>query len=309
MATIHTQQHTQSMLGAALVLLSAIAFSSKAVMVKLAYAYHVDVETLLVLRMAFAAPFYLAIAVWLYVSGKVEHLGRRDVVALLLLGTLGGYLPMWLDFAGLAHVTAGLERVILFLYPTMVVLISAVLFSRAIVRHEVAALLLSYVGVAIAAGGDVLAVGQLTTETMLGAGLIFASALIYAGYLVASGKLIPRLGVLPFTALIMLVASATATGHYLSMPHAAGLTGLPMQVYGIALLMAMVATVLPSFMLSAGIQRVGSSRAAMLGMVGPVSTIYLAYVYLGEGVGWLQLGGTALVMAGVFALTAGRSAR
>lgn len=309
MATIYPQQNTHSMLGAALVLLSAIAFSSKAVMVKLAYAYHVDVETLLVLRMAFAAPIYLAIAVWLYASGKVEHLERRDLISLLLLGTLGGYLPMWLDFAGLAHVTAGLERIILFLYPTMVVLISAVLFSRVIVRHEVVALLLSYAGVAMAAGGDVLAVGQLTTETVLGAALIFASALTYAGYLVASGKLIPRLGVLPFTAIIMLVASVTSTGHYLSLPHPVTLTDLPSEVYGIALLMAMVATVLPSFMLSAGIQRIGSSRAAMLGMVGPVSTIYLAYVYLGEGVGWLQLGGTVLVMAGVFALTVGRSTR
>jgi len=286
------------------VLLSAVAFSSKAVMVKLAYAYGVDVETLLVLRMAFAAPFYLGIAVWLYLTGKVEHLERGDLLVITMLGVVGGYLPMWLDFAGLAYVSAGLERIILFLYPTFVVLISAMVFGRIVGRHELLALGLCYAGVAMAAGGDVLAVGQLTHQAVLGTALVFFSALIYAGYLVASGRLIPRLGVLPFTAIIMLVASLTATGHYLVLPHQASLTGLPTQVYGIALLMAVVATVLPSFMLSAGIHRVGSSRAAMYGMAGPVSTILLAYLFLGEAIGLLQLVGTGFVIAGVFAITA-----
>lgn len=306
MSNQQSSDPTQALTGAFLVLVSAVAFSSKAVMVKLAYAYHVDVETLLVLRMAFSAPFYLAMAAWLFLAGKVEHLGRGDILAMLLLGAVGGYLPMWLDFAGLAYVTAGLERIILFLYPTMVVLISAMLFGRAIGRQEVFALILCYAGVAMAAGGDVLAVGQLTHQTVLGAVLIFASALTYAGYLVASGKLIPKLGVLPFTACIMLVASLTATGHYVAIPHQADLTQLPAHVYGIALLMAVVATVLPSFMLSAGIHRIGSSRAALVGMVGPVSTILLAYVFLGEGVTALQLAGTALVMAGVLAITVKR---
>jgi len=303
MANTQPNHPAQAITGAAFVVLSAVAFSSKAVMVKLAYAYDVDVETLLVLRMAFAAPFYLAIATWLYFAGKVEHLERRDLLAIVLLGSVGGYLPMWLDFSGLAYVSAGLERIILFLYPTMVVLISAMLFGRAIGRQEVVALLLCYAGAAVAAGGDVLAVGQLTSRIALGAGLIFASALTYAGYLVASGRLIPKLGVLPFTACIMLVASMTATGHYLAIPHQTALTGLPGNVYGIALLMAVVATVLPSFLLSAGIHRIGSSRAAMLGMAGPVSTILLAYLFLGEAVTPPQLAGTALVIAGVLAIT------
>ena len=167
MATTQTQQTTQSIIGTAFVLLSAVAFSSKAVMVKLAYAYDVDVETLLLLRMAFSAPFYLAIAAWLYFTGKVEHLERRDLLVIGLLGAVGGYLPMWLDFAGLAYVSAGLERIILFLYPTMVVLISAMVFGRAIGRQELVALMLCYTGVAVAAGGDVLAVGQMTPQVML----------------------------------------------------------------------------------------------------------------------------------------------
>ncbi len=303
MATTQTHYNTQSFVGAAFVLLAAVAFSSKAVMVKLAYADGVDVESLLVLRMLFSAPFYLGIAAWLYFTGKVEHLARRDWVAVALLGAVGGYLPMWLDFAGLAYVSAGLERIILFVYPTMVVLISAMVLGRAIGRREVYALGLSYVGVAVAAGGDVQSVGQLTPQMLLGAALVFVSALVYAGYLVASGHLIPKLGVMPFTACIMLVASLASGVHYVVMPHPMALDGLPFHVYAIALLMAVVATVLPSFLLSAGIHRIGSSRAALVGTVGPVSTIYLAYMFLGEDVTVLQLAGTACVMAGVFAIT------
>jgi drug/metabolite transporter (DMT)-like permease len=303
MATINTQNKTQYIVGAALVLFSAIAFSSKAVMVKLAYAYGVDVETLLALRMLFSAPFYLVMAVWLFWTGKVEHLTMRDYAAITILGAVGGYLPMWLDFAGLVYVSAGLERIILFVYPTMVVLISAMLLGRAIGRTEVVALVLSYVGVAVAAGGDVFSGGQVTSRTMLGAGLIFASALTYAGYLVASGKLIPKLGVLPFTVCIMLMTSLTASAHYAAMPHQVALTGLPVHVYGIGALMAVVATVLPSFLLSAGIHRIGSSQAALVATIGPVSTIYLAYLFLGEAVTATQMIGTICVMAGVFAIT------
>lgn len=293
----------QALTGAIFVLLSAIAFSSKAVMVKLAYAYHVDVETLLALRMAFSAPFYLILAAWLYFTGRAERLGRRDIAVLVLLGAVGGYLPMWFDFAGLSYVSAGVERVILFLYPTMVVVISATLFGQRIARLEVFALILSYVGAVMAAGGDVLAAGPALHQTVLGAALVFASALIYAGYLVASGRLIPKFGAMAFTAYIMLVISLTAAGHYLAIPHHADLLHLPHQVYGIALLMAMVATVLPSFLLGAGIHRIGSNRAALVGTIGPVSTIYLAYVFLGEGVNALQLAGTGLVMAGVLTIT------
>lgn len=301
MAKIQSNYST-AFIGAAFVLVSAVAFSSKAVMVKLAYGYHVDAETLLALRMAFAAPFYLASAVWLYAVGKVDHLDRRDIGAILLLGTVGGYLPMWFDFAGLQYVSAGVERVILFLYPTMVVIISAVMFGYRIGRLEVAALAASYVGVALAAGDNVFA-GQATGHTMLGAVLIFFSAMSYAAYLVASGRMIRKFGAMAFTACIMLVISLTAAGHYFATPHHVDLTRLPQPVYVIALLMAVVATVLPSFLLSAGIQRVGSNRAAMLGMVGPVSTILLAWVFLGEGVTGMELVGTGLVMAGVLAIT------
>lgn len=303
MASQHSVTPSQAFTGAIFVLVSAIAFSSKAVMVKLAYGYHVDTETLLALRMAFAAPFYLAVAIWVQVSGKIAHLTRRDVLALLLLGTVGGYLPMWADFAGLEYVSAGVERVILFLYPTMVVLISALLFGSRIGRREVFALGASYIGVALAAGAEVFAPAVASPHGLLGAGLIFFSALTYAAYLVASGRLIPRIGATAFTACIMLLISLTSAVHFALTPHHTSLSGLPAPVYGITLLMAVVATVLPSFLLSAGIHRIGSNRAALVGTVGPVSTILLAWMFLGEGVTALQLLGTAFVVMGVLSIT------
>lgn len=303
MATQSNNPPSQAFIGAILVLVSAVAFSSKAVMVKLAYGYQVDAETLLALRMAFSAPFYLAIALWAYFSGRSAHLNQKDVFALVLLGTVGGYVPMWFDFAGLQYVSAGVERVILFLYPTMVILISAVLFGSRIGRREVFALAASYVGVAMAAGAEVLSPVVAAPHALLGAVLIFFASLTYAGYLVASGQLIPRIGAAAFTAYIMLVISLSSAAHLSLTPHHTALVGLPMQVYMISLLMAVVATVLPSFLLSAGIHRIGSNRAALLGTVGPVSTIFLGWMFLGEGVTVLQLLGTTFVIIGVLTIT------
>lgn len=303
MATQNPVFPSQALTGAIFVLVSAVAFSSKAVMIKLAYGYHVDTETLLILRLAFAAPIYLWIAAWMYRHGKSAHLTQQDVMAIVLLGTTG-YLPMWADFAGLAYVSAGVERVILFLYPTIVVLISAVLFGSRIGQREVFALGASYIGVAMAVGEEVLALNTTSSHTLLGVALIFISAFTYAGYLVMSGRLIPRIGATVFTTYTMLVLSVTSTVHFALTSHPVSLSGLPVQVYGISLLMAIVATVLPSFLLSAGIHRVGSSRAALLGTIGPVSTMGLAWMFLGEGVTALQLLGTVFVVAGVLAISA-----
>lgn len=302
MATQHPTHTSQALTGAIFVLVSAIAFSSKAVMIKLAYGYRVDTEMLLILRMAFAAPIYLGIAAWIYRSGKSAHLTQKDMIAIVLLGT-AGYLPMWADFAGLAYVSAGVERVILFLYPTMVVLISAALFGSRIGRREVFALGASYIGVAMAAGEEVLAPQAAAPHALLGAALIFISAFTYAGYLVISGRLIPRIGATAFTAYTMLVLSATSAVHFALTSHPVSFSGLPVQVYGISLLMAIVATVLPSFLLSEGIHRIGSNRAALLGTIGPVSTMGLAWMFLGEGVTALQLLGTLFVVAGVLVIS------
>ncbi len=292
----------QALIGAVLVFTAAIAFSSKAVIVKLAYAYPTDPETLLALRMGFSAPFFLGMWLWARSRAGAAFISRGDYGRLLVLGVLGGYLPMWLDFAGLVYVTAGLERVVLFLYPTMVLLLSALLYGQRIGRREVFSLVASYIGVAFAVGHDFSALKSGAGDTALGVMLVLASSFTYAAYLVFSGRLIPRLGSATFTSASMLVASVTASVHFLLTPHKVSVLQLSPPVYGLALLMAVVATVLPALMLSAGIQRIGSSRASLMGAIGPVSTIVLAYIFLGEAITALQLMGTGLVLVGVLAI-------
>jgi len=286
-----------------MVFVAAIAFSSKAIMVKLAYAYIPDPEILLTLRMGFAAPFFLLLLIWARTHKEAKPISRRDLAALLFFGVLGGYAPMWFDFAGLVYVTAGLERVVLYLYPTMVILISAWRYHQPMTRREIFSLITSYIGVALAVGHDMMVLKSGTAQTLLGVTLVLASALTYAVYIVISGRLIPRVGSTSFTATSMLVASTAAAIH-MALTHPIGnLLHLPAPVYGLGLLMAIVATVLPALLLSAGIHRIGSNRASLIGAVGPVSTIVLAFAFLDETITPLQLAGTFMVMAGVLTVS------
>jgi drug/metabolite transporter (DMT)-like permease len=295
----------QLLIGAAMVLLSAIAFSSKAIIVKLAYVYPVNAATLIALRMAFSIPFFVGLAVWVHAQPHTVSLDRLDKMTLLVLAIVGGYGSMWLNFEGLAHVTAGLERVILFLYPTLVVLMSAVMFRHAITRREIFAMITSYAGVVLVVWHDV---GISTQDTLLGAGLVLASAIVYAGYLIVSGRLIPKMGASMFTAYTMMIASAASGVHFLLTEPIAVMLHLPMQVYGLSLLMAVVATVLPSILMNMGIQRLGSNRAALMSAIGPVATIVLAYFFLGEPLSWIQGLGTLLVLVGVIAVSLTKAA-
>jgi len=291
-----------NIIGAILVFIAAVTVSSKAIMVKLAYAYPVDASTLIALRMAFSTPFFIGLAIWSHASAA-SKINRKDAYAIVVLGALGGYGPMLLDFAGLVYVTAGLERVILYIYPTIVVLMSAFLFKQTITKPVYFALGITYVGVALAVGHDVLTVKSGAAGTMLGVMLVAASAIAYAAYLVASGRLIPRVGASAFTAYSMLAAAVASGVHYASTSHQVSIVRLPQSVYVISLLMAVIATVLPAILLNMGIQRIGSSKAALISSVGPVSTILLAYGFLGEGVTWLQMVGTGLVLAGVLVIS------
>lgn len=210
---------------------------------------------------------------------------------------------MLLDFAGLAYVTAGLERVILFLYPAIVIMLSAILFKHRISQHEWFALVITYVGVALVVWHDLSLAKSGSADTLLGAALVLASAITYAAYLVYSGWAIPRIGSTSFTAYSMLAAAMASGVHYASTSHTTAILHLPVQVYWLSLLMAVVATVLPAILLNAGIQRIGSNKSSLISSIGPVSTILLAYIFLGEHITWLQLGGTGLVLLGVLAIS------
>lgn len=287
----------EALLGIVFSLLAAIGFSVKSILVKLAYVYHVDAVTLLTLRMAFAVPFFVGVAVWARARYS-EALGRQEWLILAALG-LGYYLFNYLDFLGLQFISAGLERLIQFLYPTMTVILAALLHRRAILPRVVAAMLLSYAGIAMVFVHDV-RVSQ--GGIALGSSLVFASTLFYAIYLVGAGHSIARMGTMRFTAYAMIVASSISLTQFVA-THSLEVLIQPLPVYQLAILMAIFSTVLPVFLLTAGIRRIGSGEASLIGSIGPVFTIYLAHVFLGESVSLLQIAGSLLVLVGVVAVS------
>lgn len=283
--------------GVVFVLLAAVAFSGKAVVAKLMYRTgEVDAVTVLALRMAFSLPFFAVIGLR-EAKRASRPVTRKEGVALLFLGLVGYYAASFLDFLGLELISAGLERLILFLYPTLVALMLAARARRWPTRREVLALVLSYGGIALVFTGDV-EISQGGARAALGALLIFGSAITYATYLVGNGELAARIGTARFTAYAMLVSSAASILQFL-VAHPLRALRVSGTVYGYALVLAFVCTVLPTFMTSAGIARIGASHTAIVSSVGPVATIGLGAYFLGETVTGLEIVGAALVLAGV----------
>jgi drug/metabolite transporter (DMT)-like permease len=285
--------------GALLVGVAAIAFSGKAIIVKLAYRHGVDAVTLLALRMLFSAPLFFALGWWAG-RGAVEAIAPADRRSIFFLGMIGYYLSSYFDFLGLQYITAALERLVLFLYPTFVMLLSAAIFKRPITRRDVAALALSYVGIVF------VFVNDLKTQpgnVVLGSAWVMLSALLYASYLLGSGRLVQRVGSLRFACHAGLVSCIGVLAHFAIASDARALFSQPAPVYWLALVMAVVSTVLPIAMTAEGIRRIGASRASVIGSVGPIATIFLGLVFLGEPITLIQLFGAALVMGGVLAAT------
>ena len=291
--------------GTLFALVAAIGFSAKAIMVKLAYIDAVDAITLLALRMAFSLPFFLIVAAMENRNTRRPPLTAKDKLAVIGLGLTGYYLASYLDFMGLQYISAGLERLILFLYPTMVVLISALVFKHRIVRSVLFALLISYAGIALVFLHDLRVLQHNTPPGFfrpLGSLLVFGSALAYAVYLVGAGQSIQRIGATRFTAYVMTVACVACLVQF-AVTHAVTDLNLPPRVYGLSMAMAVFSTVLPAFLLAAAMHRIGSMHTSMIGSIGPVSTIYLAYVFLGERLSLIQILGSILVLAGVLMIS------
>jgi drug/metabolite transporter (DMT)-like permease len=289
----------QQVAGIVFALVAAIGFSAKAIMVKLAYHDTVDPITLLALRMAFALPFFLVVAARENRNKHSQPLTARDKLAVIGLGFIGYYLASYLDFLGLQYISAGLERLILFLYPTMVVLISALVFGDRIGRTARFALLISYAGIALVFLHDMKAT---ELDALTGSVLVFGSALAYAVYLVGAGHTIARIGASRFTAYVMTVACAACLVQF-AVTHPVAALKLPARVYALSIGMAVFSTVLPAFLLAAAMRRIGSMHTSMIGSIGPVSTILLAYVFLGERMSPEQIAGSVLVMAGVLMIS------
>jgi drug/metabolite transporter (DMT)-like permease len=297
----------KNILGAILIFVGAVCFSAKAVMVKLTYIHEVDAITVLTLRMLFSLPFYIVIL--FFNRKKLQEsqslLTRKDWVNVVIMGVVGYYLASIFDFIGLAYVTAGLERLILFIYPTIVIILSAVFLKKKIGKVEYISLGLTYLGVLIVFFDDAV-VSQ--NNLWLGTACIFASALTYAFYLVGTGQLTPKLGSVNYTALSMIVSSVAVFIHYLVMSeNNIGNLFVDKDVLWLTFNMAVFSTVIPSFLIAEGIRLMGSGRASIVASVGPVSTIILAYFFLNESFGPIQFVGTVLVLAGVITVSVKKS--
>ncbi len=282
--------------GPLMVLVAATGFAFKAILIKILYAeFSIDAETLLALRLLFALPFFILMA--LLAGGSARAFSARDWRALVALGFVGYYLSSYLDFLGLQYISAGLERLILFLQPTIVVLLSAFLFKTAVRRHHLISIALSYGGIALVFASN-LSLAQDPHAVLLGSGLVFLSALAYACYLIGSGTVIPRMGAARFTGYASIIACGFATGQFFISHGIAGLAQ-PAKVYWLSLTMAVVSTVLPIWLMAEGVKRIGASQVSMISAIGPVITIYLGWLILGEAVTAIQLTGALLVLAGV----------
>lgn len=271
-----------------------VAFSIRPLLIKIAYVYAPDPVTLLALRMIFSLPFFLAAALWVGRRGATTPLQRRDMLHVAALGFIGYYLASFLDFLGLQYVSAGLGRLILFLYPTIVVLLSALFLGQRVRPRDAAALVICYAGISLVLS---VAIGH-NPNLPLGAALVFAGSVMYAVYLVAGTEVIHRVGALRFSAYALLVASLCAIVQFLAVRPLSALA-LPVEVYVVAFVMATVSTVLPVFMTSEALRRIGANHVAILGALGPVTTVFLGWLGLDEQPAPLQILGGILVLMGV----------
>jgi drug/metabolite transporter (DMT)-like permease len=290
----HGKRHLAT--GLALATCGAIAFSGKAIIVKLAYRYGVDAVTLIMYRMLFALPMFLLLAWW---AGRGKpRLSARDWVAVSGLGFCGYYLASFLDFLGLQYVTASLERLVLYLNPTLVLLLSLAIFRRRVSAKQLMAMAVSYVGIALVFGHE-MALDQ--PGTTLGAALVFASALSYALYLVVSAEELKRIGSLRLTGLASTVACVLCIAQFVLLRPLSAADVAPAVVW-LSLLNAVACTVAPILMVMMAMERIGAALTAQTGLVGPLATISMGVVFLGEPFTAWTFAGTAFVLAGIWLL-------
>jgi drug/metabolite transporter (DMT)-like permease len=289
------------LIGLAIAIAGAILFSAKAIVAKLIYRYHVDAVTLIAFRMLFSLPFFAIIAMWK--AWTEAALSTADRARIVLLGLLGYYLSSFLDFLGLQYISAGLERLILFLTPSFVLLISFFFLKRRVGVLEWVALVTAYLGTVLVFIHDARFGGP---NVLVGGALVLGSALSYAGYLLLSGELVRRVGALRLVAYAMCVSSAACIAQFFILRPPSMLVQ-PSAVYGLSLINAVLCTVFPVLLTMIAVSRIGAATASQAGMVGPVSTLFLGAVILDEPIAAIQLAGTTLVLAGIYLLSQKRT--
>ncbi len=284
--------------------LGTILFSTKAILIKLCFkTTNIDASSLLMLRMLFALPFYAA-AMWYYFANQqLKKVKPSTYFAAGLIGLLGYYMSSLFDFIGLQYVSASIERIILFIYPTLAVLLNLLIFKVAITKRQWLAILITYIGIGLAYWGELNQIPD-TKMFFFGTWMILLCAITFAFYLVGSGKIIPKIGAPQFTSQSMLAASVGIFIHYF-VTHQQGIASIvDMPIFysssiWLVIALAIIATVIPSFLMSGGMKRIGSNDLAIITSIGPVSTLFQARWILNEAFTWEQILGTVFVVLGV----------
>ncbi len=268
-------------------------------MVKLAYQHPIDEISLLLLRMLISLPFYLIVWAFNFKKWKKNPLRKKEYGLIVLLGIVGYYLASFFDFKGLTFISASLERLILFTYPTIVLILSIFILKKKVTRSQIGAIFITYAGLAIIfSNGSTGIVTGTKQDVLLGVGLILLSAFTYALYLVGSNFLIARVGSQRLTTFSLIVSCIAVIIHFL-LTASATLWGYPIEVYMIAFIMAIFATVIPSFLIVEAISRIGAPSVSIVGSLGPVSTILLSMIFLGEALTLIQFAGALVIISGV----------
>ncbi|MDX2197258.1 MAG: DMT family transporter [Cytophagales bacterium] len=288
-------------LGLFYVLISAFLFSTKAIAIKLAYISHLSPITVLTLRMSFAAPFYLVILLYNITTRKeVVKVSQADFVFLLFISLLGYYLSSYLDFYGLQYVTAGMERLILFIYPTFTVILSFILLHKKINKTTWWALITCYAGVLLVVANDL--VIKYNTKTLTGIICILLCAVTYAIYLVFGEKMLRQMGSVLFTTIVMLISCTAVFIHYMMVENISDIFQFSANTYLLGLYLGIFATVIPTYLATEGLKLVGANHVAITSSIGPIVTMVLAHYILGEVADVWQICGTALVIAGIWVM-------
>ena len=286
-----------------LAVIGSVLFAAKGILAKLMYREGIDATTLLALRMLLSLPFFAVMAALTW--RNQPRLVRSDVWKIAGLGFIGYYVSSYLSFLGLTYISVGLERLILFLTPTVVALLGMVFYKQRIARTQWLSMALAYAGIVLVFWNDTHVTGAPAGRIALGAAIVFAAALTYGVYLLQSGEVVRRYGSVRLVSLAMLVSTAYTLVHYVVVsPHhqIADLFEQTSSVWGLSAINAVVCTVVPMTLLMAAVSRLGAATAAQAGMAGPVATLFLGYVFLQEAITPLQLAGTALVMGGMVVL-------
>jgi drug/metabolite transporter (DMT)-like permease len=276
---------------------AALLFSFKPVLVKMIYVYELDTITLLAWRMLISMPIYIAIGLLLYLRNHQRgiKLEKRWVVKALLVGLIGYYLAALFDLLGLQTITAQLERLILFSYPTWVAIFTWLLLKQPMEKKTLMALGLSYIGIAVIFVSDW---QQLGNDVVGGTIWVLLAALSFSLYVVLSKPIIDHLGAKEFTVIAMISSSLMTLAHFFVVQSPQALV-ISLPAFKLVIVMAILTTVLPTFLLAAAISRLGPSKTAITGTLGPAMTSMFAVMLLDEFFGWPQAIGLILVIAAI----------